>query len=37
LPYLGWNYDIREIDEVLYEAVLACRRNDSASAASDLG
>ena len=28
-------YDIREIDEALYVAVLACCRADSASAATD--
>jgi hypothetical protein len=25
LRFLGWKYDIREIDEDLYLAVLACR------------
>jgi hypothetical protein len=30
-------YDIREIDEALYEAVLACRRAETAATATTLG
>jgi hypothetical protein len=33
---LAWHYDIREIDEDLYLAVLACRRGQMASPDSDL-
>jgi hypothetical protein len=33
---LAWHYDIREIDEDLYLAVLACRRSQMASPDSDL-
>jgi hypothetical protein len=36
LQPLGWNYDIREIDERLYLAVLACRRAETACPDSDL-
>ena len=36
LPPLVWQYDIREIDEDLYLAVLACRRGQMASPDSDL-
>ena len=32
----GWNYDIREIDEDLYLAVLAYRRSQMARPDSDL-
>jgi hypothetical protein len=34
---LARHYDIREIDEALYEAVLACRRAKTAGPAVDLG
>jgi hypothetical protein len=33
---LGWHYDIREIDEDLYFAVLACRLSPNAGSDSDL-
>ena len=36
LPSQAWHYDIREIDEDLYLAVLAYRRNQKASPDSDL-
>ena len=36
LPPLVWQYDIREIDEDLYLAVLAYRRGQMASPDSDL-
>lgn len=43
--YGGWDrlqrkdseYDIREIPEELYQAVLACRRAESGGGAGDLG
>jgi hypothetical protein len=31
----GWGYDIREIPEDLYQAVLACRRAESRCSAAD--
>jgi hypothetical protein len=34
---LARHYDIREIDEALYEAVLACRRAETAATAKTLG
>jgi hypothetical protein len=33
----GWGYDIREVPEELYQAVLACRRAESCGTAGDLG
>jgi hypothetical protein len=36
LPPLAWKYDIREIDEDLYLAVLAYRRSQMAGPDSDL-
>ena len=36
-PQLGWHYDIREIDEALYVAVLASCRAETADAATDPG
>jgi hypothetical protein len=33
---LAWHYDIREIDEDLYLAVLAYRRSQNAATDSDL-
>jgi hypothetical protein len=35
LPSLAPHYDIREIDEALYLAVLACHRAETAGAAVD--
>jgi hypothetical protein len=35
LAPLAWQYDIREIDEDLYLAVLACRFSQNAAADSD--
>jgi hypothetical protein len=35
-PQLASHYDIRQIDEDLYLAVLACRRAQSACTATDL-
>jgi hypothetical protein len=37
LAPLGWNYDIREIPEDLFLAVLARRRADSQATAADPG
>jgi hypothetical protein len=36
LPSQAWHYDIREIDEDLYLAVLAYRRSQNAATDSDL-
>jgi hypothetical protein len=36
LPSLAPHYDIREIDEALYLAVLACHRAETAGAAVDV-
>ena len=36
MPPLGWYYDIREIDEDLYLAVLACRKGQFSDAAANL-
>lgn len=37
LQQMGWQYDIREIPEDLYLAVLALRKQQDAGAATDLG
>jgi hypothetical protein len=35
LQHQGWHYDIREIDEDLYLAVLACRLAENSCPDSD--